>query len=678
MKYSILAKFIAILLCVLSLMTCAVGAGCILTNETFGLYDMSMDAWIKDYLYKRQTGLAQDIAEMYAAEHLGECSQDVLQTLDGYFYFYGYAAAARDWSIAIYEDGAPLLEEKAPEDSMEFSYTVYSQYPTPWKEGDATDYLYRSTLSVYNSHSGKDYDVDVAYYPGPTYIVVISVHPSALDCFMVNFMTLMYNMRNHAIAIIAAGLLAFAALLVYLCSVAGRHPNCDESYPVAFNRIPLDLYLAAVAALEIFLGHILLDFYNDFRHYSDYLYYYDINWAHVSTGLLILFAMSLALVVFIFAFAAQMKTKGGLWWRKTVTFFLFSRCWRFLKWISRGIAAVFNMLPLVWQWIGIAVLMILIPPACYLFYMVAWDFFWNQFWVFLLFATLIGDMLLLGWWAWYMGQIRKGVAIMRRGGLDHQIPTRFMFGKFREFAESLNSMAEASRLAAEQQLRSERMKTELITNVSHDIKTPLTSIINYVDLLKKPHTDMEEAQYLEVLDRQSQKLKKLIVDLMDMSKASTGNMSMELGRMDAVEAVNQALGEFSDKLALAGLQPLFRCSQDPVIIWADGRLLWRVLNNLLGNAVKYAMPGTRMYVDLTTAENHAVLSIKNISRDELNVDAAELLERCVRGDASRNTEGSGLGLNIAKSLVELQGGQMDLTVDGDLFKVTIVMPLCNN
>ena len=143
-----------------------------------------------------------------------------------------------------------------------------------------------------------------------------------------------------------------------------------------------------------------------------------------------------------------------------------------------------------------------------------------------------------------------------------------------------------------------------------------------------------------------------------------------------MEAVNQALGEFSDKLALAGLQTLFRSSRDTVMIRADGRLLWRVLSNLLGNAVKYAMPGTRMYVDLMTTQDSAVISIKNISRDELNVDAQDLLERFVRGDASRNTEGSGLGLNIAKSLVELQGGQMQLTVEGDLFKVTIVMPLC--
>ena len=155
-------------------------------------------------------------------------------------------------------------------------------------------------------------------------------------------------------------------------------------------------------------------------------------------------------------------------------------------------------------------------------------------------------------------------------------------------------------------------------------------------------------------------------------------MTVEMIRMDAAEAVNQALGEFSDKLAAAGLEPLFRCPPQPVMIQADGRLLWRVLSNLLGNAVKYAMPRTRLYVDLIAVNGNAILSLKNISRDQLNVDAEDLLERFVRGDASRNTEGSGLGLNIAKSLVELQGGQMHLMVDGDLFKVTIVLPLCQD
>jgi len=210
--------------------------------------------------------------------------------------------------------------------------------------------------------------------------------------------------------------------------------------------------------------------------------------------------------------------------------------------------------------------------------------------------------------------------------------------------------------------------------VSHDIKTPLTSIINYVDLLEKAQTEQERKEYLEVLDRQSQRLKKLIDDLMEMSKASTGNMSVFITQVDGVESVNQALGEFADKLDRANLIPVFRHEEPFMPMMADGKLVWRVLSNLLGNAVKYALPGTRLYIDLNRLEGKVVLSVKNISREELNIDSEELMERFVRGDDSRNTEGSGLGLNIAKSLMELQKGELQLLVDGDLFKVTLIFP----
>ena len=223
-------------------------------------------------------------------------------------------------------------------------------------------------------------------------------------------------------------------------------------------------------------------------------------------------------------------------------------------------------------------------------------------------------------------------------------------------------------------MKSERMKTELITNVSHDIKTPLTSIINYVDLLQKPHTPEEEQEYLEVLGRKSQQLKKLIQDLMEMSKASTGNITVDLRRMDAVEAVNQAMGEYADKLAAADLTPVIKTPEEPLWMQADGQLTWRVLSNLLSNAVKYALPGTRLYVDITENGGKVLISLKNVSAQALNVSAEELMERFVRGDAARNSEGSGLGLNIAKSLMEVQNGQLALTVDGDLFKATLILP----
>ena len=181
-------------------------------------------------------------------------------------------------------------------------------------------------------------------------------------------------------------------------------------------------------------------------------------------------------------------------------------------------------------------------------------------------------------------------------------------------------------------------------------------------------------QYLDVLHRQSQRLKRLIEDLMDLSKASTGNMVANITEMDAAEMVNQALGEFSDKLDSAGLTPVFRQPEAPIPILADGRLAWRVLSNLLSNAVKYALPGTRLYVDVVALEGKVLISMKNISREQLSSTAEELMERFVRGDVSRNTEGSGLGLNIARSLMEVQHGQLQLLVDGDLFKVTLLFP----
>ena len=205
------------------------------------------------------------------------------------------------------------------------------------------------------------------------------------------------------------------------------------------------------------------------------------------------------------------------------------------------------------------------------------------------------------------------------------------------------------------------------------INKPFVILLNTKDP-EKAETEEQSEEYLEVLSRQSQRLKKLIEDLMEMSKASTGNIAVELGQVNAVEAVNQALGEFSEKLEQAQLSPVFQPPEEPLMMVADGRLTWRVLSNLLSNAVKYAMPGTRLYIDLVAVNGQVLISLKNISKEQLNVSTDELMERFVRGDASRNTEGSGLGLNIAKSLMELQKGQLQLLVDGDLFKATLLFP----
>ena len=336
---------------------------------------------------------------------------------------------------------------------------------------------------------------------------------------------------------------------------------------------------------------------------------------------------------------------------------------RWLGRFGRFCEGLFSRLPLIWQWLLIGMVLVLWLLVAVAERMESMVILWCCF---ALAVVLYG--------ANCFGALLEGVKHMRSGDLKAKVDDKYLIGTFREFAEELNGLADVAMVAAQKQLKSERMKTELITNVSHVIKTPLTSIINYVDLLQMPHTPEQEKAYLEVLSRQSQRMKKLIEDLMEMSKASTGNIQVEIGRVDAVEAVNQALGEFADKLTAAGLTPVFRQGSDQVFLLADGRLLWRAMSNVLSNAVKYALPGTRLYVDVNAVEDKAVISFKNISGAQLNISAEELMERFVRGDSSRNTEGSGLGLNIAKSLMELQKGQLQLLVDGDLFKVTLVFP----
>lgn len=292
-----------------------------------------------------------------------------------------------------------------------------------------------------------------------------------------------------------------------------------------------------------------------------------------------------------------------------------------------------------------------------------------------------------------MQELFMGGDQLAKGEYGHKVNTRFMFGKFKEHGENLNHINEGVQHAVDDRMKSERMKTELITNVSHDIKTPLTSIINYVDLLQKEDIEKEpEASYIEVIARQSARLKKLIVDLVDASKASTGNVKVELVNMDANMIAEQASGEYIDKLMQKNITLVTNLAKDRAGIEADGRHLWRVFDNLLNNAFKYTMPGTRLYVNTyITDEDGSVIrdlkksikepakvciEFKNISEAPLNISSDELMERFVRGDSSRNTEGSGLGLSITRSLCQLQHADFNIVIDGDLFKAVITFAYC--
>ena len=286
--------------------------------------------------------------------------------------------------------------------------------------------------------------------------------------------------------------------------------------------------------------------------------------------------------------------------------------------------------------------------------------------------------LFLCWWAVGMSRLRKGSRAIAAGDLDHRVDTRLMPHDLRMQAEDLNNISVGLAGAVDEKMRSERFKAELITNVSHDLKTPLTSIINYVDLLKTTEqTDPKAAEYIQVLDRKSQRLKKLTEDLVEASKASTGTLAVHREKIGMGQLMDQALGEWTEKLEDRRLTVVANLPEGETWVYADGRHLWRVIDNLLSNCAKYAMEGTRVYLDLTQGKGQVTLSVKNVSRDPLNIPPERLMERFVRGEESRTTEGSGLGLSIARRRTALQGGEFLLAVSGDVFMAPGSLPPAN-
>lgn len=272
-------------------------------------------------------------------------------------------------------------------------------------------------------------------------------------------------------------------------------------------------------------------------------------------------------------------------------------------------------------------------------------------------------------------RIKTGIQKIAGGDVDYKIPLSGLKGDNLDSAVRINNIGEGLNTAVEENMKNERLKTDLITNVSHDIKTPLTSIINYVDLLKRENIDDQKIQgYISVLETKAQRLKTLTEDVVEASKISSGNIKLDMMELNLAELINQTEAEFIEKFEARDLKVVTALAKEPAMIMADGRRMWRVLANIYNNAAKYAMEGSRVYADLSVTSRNVIFSLKNVSEQPLNISADELTERFIRGDVSRSTEGSGLGLSIARNLTELQGGEFALYLDGDLFKATIVFP----
>ena len=466
---------------------------------------------------------------------------------------------------------------------------------------------------------------------------------------------------SGAVLLTLALLAASAVLLVYLLWAAGRRPGVEG---IALNwqdKIPLDLYLLC-AATAFVLALSTVDRFLNWNQTAFYLPAY-----LVPLGVSMAAAVAVALATLL---TLTTRLKRGRWWRNSVCWFLASCCWRLWKRCWNALTEFVRILPLTWRTVlgvggvlGVQFILSVLTVTS-----------WDAFIFFLLLAAM--DTALVVAAAWLTRQVQQVQDMGRAlaaGDLEAKLDTRKMYWDVKSHAENLNAIGVGMNRAVEQRMRSEHLKTELITNVSHDIKTPLTSIVNYVDLLKKEELPPAAAEYVSVLDRQSRRLKKLTEDLVEASKASTGNIAVSLEAIVVNEIMHQAIGDYDEKLAAGKLEVVLNTYEGNLMALADGRLLWRVLDNLLGNVCKYAMAGTRVYVDLGERGGRVFLSMKNISRDPLNVSVDELMERFVRGDASRHTEGSGLGLNIARSLMDLMGGTFELGVDGDLFKAELTL-----
>lgn len=463
---------------------------------------------------------------------------------------------------------------------------------------------------------------------------------------------------------LVVGIICSIFFFVGLMTISGFWVIDKEMVVVrrGLSRVPMDLYLGITFGLELVCMCMIAEVT------------YVLELASTMAGMLILcialIGFAMVVIALIYTVTLAVNFKMPKWWRNTIIYKMWSFFYSRLKNVMENIrryAAQVKMQRRIWM------LFALISFVELVLMLTCMD--WNAFGllIFLWMIEKIAFMIVIYTIMKQFGIIKDATKRIAAGDMDAEVNTENMFIDLKEEGDCLNSIKNGLDVAIEQRMKSERFQTELITNVSHDIKTPLTSIINYVDLLGKEKLENAKAkEYLEVLARQSQRLKKLLQDLLDASKASTGNIELHMEKVSAGVLLNQTVGEFQEKLMNSGVELNIKLPQEEIQINADSRYLWRVFDNLMNNICKYSQPNTRAYINLEKTNNNTVISFLNISKEPLNISSEELMQRFVRGDSSRNTEGSGLGLSIAQSLTKLMGGEMQLSVEGDLFKVQLL------
>lgn len=676
MKSNFVVKCIAVVLFAVMLTTAFLSGACLIFGFGSGAFTESAN-WdeMKNSLYSgltwRPMSALYDSVEHY--EKYGKYEgADVL-----------YYDLSENLMVEIKDDSGKIIYSNIDESNMSTAF-------------NKQDYTFSVLKEEYrNSDNGPNYDDTlesttvyadaVDKYEDKTYTITICVKENLVkkDAFYYagELFDALAGKQTLFFIYTVVSLVLTVALLIFLMCSAGHKAEFEGIYISKSDKFPIDILIAIWAGLTWLLAWGVVSFI-DLAFYQMVTYNYDpALWSVMPfLALLLILAVVLdAVLLAILLMTSAVRFKTETYIKSSLIYIVLTFAFRILKkscgLIFRFCKKTFHLIwsflrsiPLVWKTVVLVVL-ITIFEWCVLVW--EWGYWWPTTFVI---NIIIGVGIIVV--AILLKRIKKGTEEIAKGNLYKKINTKYMFLDMKDHAENINNINDGIAKAVEERMKSERFKTELITNVSHDIKTPLTSIINYVDLLEKEEIENETAkEYVSVLSRQSARLKKLIDDLLEASKASTGNISVNLTQLELGILLSQALGEYDEKFSNSNLQVVLNKTDEQLLVMADNRHIWRVFDNILNNIAKYAQPNTRVYIDAKRNGKMAEISFRNISKDPLNISGDELMERFVRGDSSRNTEGSGLGLSIAKSLTEVQNGNLDIKIDGDLFKVRLSFPL---
>ena len=610
-------------------------------------YDVFLDdgAFARQSLYENRCYSAVDHADSFLRGNLANAG--LLSDADGY----DYSNIENSPTAVPGEESIPsFLKELSQDFSNEFTLDGFGCHLTVASDDTGEVYLENFALTytdkpLYTAQSTRLYTLSDGSIYALTYtadLLQVETAPTY------SYLLLSWLTEHTGLTIFLTALFALLALFCFCFSMAsaGHWAGHEGIHLTWLDKIPADVWLI-VLLCTFFIGW-------------EAFYY---GWGRV------FFCAALVPLVLLFLCAFAAQCKAGTVLRSALIARIARFLWRIVRSLFLGLWRIAKSLPLIWKTALAGLILVFIE-----FVLFMQDYYGTLAAPFL--ALKLAELLAVLYVAVNLRTLQKGGEKLARGDFSSPIDTKYLIGDFKRYGQELNDVQSGLEQAVQEQMKAEHLKTELITNVSHDIKTPLTSIVNYVDLLKKEDIPSPEArEYIAVLDRQSHRLKKLTEDLVEASKASSGVLNVDLQPTDVNVLFSQIEGEYQERLAACQLTLVTQPPAPGTVIRADSRLLSRVMDNLVSNICKYALPSTRVYVVSTLSREAVTISFKNVSRDELNISPDELMERFVRGDASRHTEGSGLGLSIARSLVQLQGGRFDLAIDADLFRADITFPL---